>query len=259
MSLTSIRERLSILPSVAVIALVSCLPLSIANATETGEEPPVLERFNDWELVCPSPDTCRIGQRLASPETNETLFVITALRASEGGPFVGIVSVPLRGYLAPGIELRVDGGRAYRILYETCDPAGCHAGFPLEGAVLDAFRRGLDARFRVWTAQERPVDVGVSLRGFTRALEALRERTQEAIDKSDVIIDATRLNNPRIPAGFAKYRTETFQSPSGNFAVHLYANPQTGQVYYGLDYKIKFSQVIGNEAEICQSHRSSPK
>lgn len=151
---------------------------ALGSSSEANERTDiVLERFTDWELICPSEDVCRIGQRLAAPETGDTLFAITALPAREGGPLVGIVSVPLRGYLAPGIELRVDGGRPFQILYETCDPSGCHAGFPIEGEVLTAFRRGLDARFRVWTAQERPVDVTVSLRGFTRALDALRERS----------------------------------------------------------------------------------
>ena len=149
--------------------------MSAASANERRNV--VLEQFTDWELICPPDDVCRIGQRLAAPETGDTLFAITALPAPEGGPLVGIVSVPLRGYLAPGIELRVDGGRPFQILYETCDPSGCHAGFPIDGEVLAAFRRGLDARFRVWTAQERPVAGTVSLRGFTRALEALRERS----------------------------------------------------------------------------------
>lgn len=160
----------------AFVALAALAGSGVASQAQT-ETNSVLERFTDWELICPAEESCRIAQRLAAPETGDTLFVISALPAREGGPLVGIVSVPLRGYLAPGIELRVDEGRAFRILYETCDPSGCHAGFPLEGEVLAAFRRGLDARFRVWTAQERPVDVGVSLRGFTRALEALRERT----------------------------------------------------------------------------------
>jgi hypothetical protein len=31
-------------------------------------------------------------------------------------------------------------------------------------------------------------------------------------------------------------KTETYQSPSGNFQVHFYQNEQTGELYYGLDY-----------------------
>jgi invasion protein IalB len=150
------------------------------------------QRFEDWELVCippaasepdsaadateASPD-CRISQRLAVAESGETVFLLTGLPGDDADTYVAIVSVPLRGYLAPGIELRVDTREPVRILYETCDPSGCHAGFALEGEVLQAFRAGLTARFRVWTARDEPVDLDVSLIGFTAAFEALRERT----------------------------------------------------------------------------------
>jgi invasion protein IalB len=135
------------------------------------------EKFDDWELFCQVNGGCRISQRLAVEGSGETVFLITAVRSDEGGPYVGIVSVPLRGYLAPGIELRVDQRKPYQLLYETCDPAGCHAGFPLEGGVLLDFRAGTTARFRVWTAKDNPVDIDVSLIGFTRAFAALGERS----------------------------------------------------------------------------------
>ncbi len=53
------------------------------------------------------------------------------------------------------------------------------------------------------------------------------------------------MGNPAIPEGFGKYMTSTYQSPAGNFQVHFYMNPTTGQVYYGLDYKAIFNNVSG--------------
>ncbi len=53
------------------------------------------------------------------------------------------------------------------------------------------------------------------------------------------------MGNPAIPEGFGKYTTSTYQSPAGNFQVHFYMNPTTGQVYYGLDYKAIFNNVSG--------------
>jgi filamentous hemagglutinin len=53
------------------------------------------------------------------------------------------------------------------------------------------------------------------------------------------------LSNPAIPSGFGKYTTETFQSPSGNFQVHFYRNPTTGEVLYNLDYKAIFNSMSG--------------
>lgn len=140
------------------------------------------QRFDDWELVCRSAEAqgvgdCRISQRLAVADSGQTVFLLTGLPGDAAGTYVAIVSVPLRGYLAPGIELQVDSRDPVRILYETCDPSGCHAGFPLEGEILQAFRAGLTARFRIWTARDEPVDLDISLIGFTAAFEALRERS----------------------------------------------------------------------------------
>jgi len=151
--------------------------LAPACAGEARVLASAVEQFGDWELFCQPTGGCRISQRLAVEGGGETVFLLTAVRSDSSGPYVGIVSVPLRGYLAPGIELRVDQRRSYQLLYETCDPAGCHAGFPLEGSVLADFRAGTTARFRVWTAKDNPVEIDVSLIGFTRAFAALGERS----------------------------------------------------------------------------------
>ena len=51
------------------------------------------------------------------------------------------------------------------------------------------------------------------------------------------------MRSPAIPAGFGKYSTQTFQSPAGDFQVHFYKHPVTGEVFYGADYKAKFNKV----------------
>lgn len=159
------------------LLLLSLLALIAMTSGLAAQEPEGVTRFDDWELYCSEGDGCRMMQRLVVEATRETVFLITILPGDEAGAFAGIVSVPLRGYLAPGIELQVDNRAPFQILYETCDPSGCHAGFALEGRVLQEFRAGLNARFRVWTTRDEPVDLDISLIGFTRAFAALRERS----------------------------------------------------------------------------------
>ncbi len=53
------------------------------------------------------------------------------------------------------------------------------------------------------------------------------------------------LNNPFIPSGFGKYTTESIRSPAGDFQVHVYKNPNTGEVLYDLDYKAIFNAKSG--------------
>jgi hypothetical protein len=45
-------------------------------------------------------------------------------------------------------------------------------------------------------------------------------------------------------ADWAKYSTETFQSPSGAFQVHFYRNVRTEAINYSIDYKAVFNQGV---------------
>ncbi len=107
--------------------------------------------------------------------SDETVFAVTIVRSDQQAP-VAIVSIPLGGYIARGIELRVDGRNPYKLLVETCNAAGCHAGFPLSGPIPKEFRSGKLASFRLWTAKDKSADVTVSLKGLADALVRL-ERT----------------------------------------------------------------------------------
>ena len=67
----------------------------------------------------------------------------------------------------------------------------------------------------------------------------------DVIKGADQIIAPSELMNPNIPSGFGKYTTSTFQSPAGDFQIHFYKNPTTGEVFYGLDYKAVFNNMSG--------------
>ena len=65
--------------------------------------------------------------------------------------------------------------------------------------------------------------------------------TPEAIANSQMIMQSSRLANPGIPTGFAKYTTAPLPGPSGgSITTRFYMNPSTGDVFYGLDYKTLF-------------------
>ena len=71
--------------------------------------------------------------------------------------------------------------------------------------------------------------------------------TQDAINNAKSVpeLGPGQLNNPAIPPGFGKYTTDTFRSPAGDFKVHFYKNPTTGEVLYSLDYKAVFNRMSG--------------
>ena len=71
---------------------------------------------------------------------------------------------------------------------------------------------------------------------------ATGELSADAIAGSRQIMAPGALGNPAIPNGFAKFATDTYQSPSGPFQTHFYANPQMNEIFYGLDYKSIFNR-----------------
>ncbi|WP_206606024.1 hypothetical protein [Steroidobacter cummioxidans] len=108
---------------------------------------------------------------------------------------------------------------------------------PLPGAIVRATS----------AASAQNIVNGVRLSGQLTVSEATSVFTtggrlsQRAINGAIEIIPAGALGNPAIPAGFAKFTTETFKSPAGPFQVHFYMNPATREVFYGLDYKVIFN------------------
>jgi RHS repeat-associated protein len=65
--------------------------------------------------------------------------------------------------------------------------------------------------------------------------------TPQAIDDSRMIIPNSQIGNPKVPPGYNKYSTPTYQSPSGDFQTRFYMDPKTGNVLYDPDYKTKFN------------------
>jgi invasion protein IalB len=159
-------------------------------ASGWAQESPDIRRFGNWEVLCsPSEEAagrksspphgaseaCRAVQRLTVSETGQTVFVLTVLAGEKAGS-VGIVSVPLGGYLVPGIEFSIDGKKPYKLLIETCTAAGCHGGFPLASSVNKELRTGKTATFRIWSTKDQSSEVKVSLNGFADAMDYLERK-----------------------------------------------------------------------------------
>jgi invasion protein IalB len=140
------------------------------------------DKFGDWELVCPAPSgetksKCRLVQNHAAGN-GQTALLVTILMDDSGKTPVAVVSVPKRVYLAPGIEMAIDGGPGFKLLYETCDDAGCHAGYKVTGDIAAALRKGTVAAHKIYDSKQKPVVVPVSLKGLSKALDKLVEASK---------------------------------------------------------------------------------
>ena len=68
--------------------------------------------------------------------------------------------------------------------------------------------------------------------------------TPSAISRARLIITYDDIRNPAVPEGYAKYQTDSFNTPSGKMSVHFYMN-EKGSVYYDLDYKAVINRMSG--------------
>ena len=184
-ALPALSPSFSRVLAMAVIATVGLPALALAqqpagtaaSSTATAQAPPAPVKFGDWELVCASPPSataCRLVQNHAD-QSGKTLLLVTILEAAAAKGAVAIVSVPKDVYLAPGIEMRIDDGQAFKLLYETCNDSGCHAGYTINGEIAVALKKGKIASHKVFNSRQQSTVVPVSLAGLTKGLERLAE------------------------------------------------------------------------------------
>lgn len=140
------------------------------------------ERIGDWELVCSASEAAASGSKRAcrliqnhADASGKTALLVTILNSAASKEPVAIVSVPRTVYLAPGIELSVDNGQSFKLLYETCNDGGCHAGYKVAGAIAAALKKGKQAAHKMLDARQQPVVVPVSLSGLSKGLDRLAE------------------------------------------------------------------------------------
>ncbi len=132
----------------------------------------------DWEIRCVREDDCVMTQlHRRSQQSADAVFTIIkprGLSAENGQPieaFAEIV-VPLGVYLPGGLGLKVDQQPAKAAPFERCIDAGCIVRAPLSGDLLSNMKTGNTAFIVIFGGPEQPVQVPISLSGFTAAFDS---------------------------------------------------------------------------------------
>jgi invasion protein IalB len=137
------------------------------------------EHIGAWEIICDKREDkspCRAVQIKSTPDGKETLLALTVLAPDPNQSAAAIISIPLGGYLAPGIEITIDKRQKFKLLVETCNTSGCHAGFPIQGRVLQALQKGREASIRIWTTKNKPIVTDLSIARFQEVIDLLKKR-----------------------------------------------------------------------------------
>ncbi len=147
------------------------------------------EEIGDWGFVCTAAgdaqakESCNLFQTALlnvqqedDKEASAQRVLLTQVRYVEGNDKpVLLVTAPLGILLPMGITVEVEGHETIRIPVQRCDAGGCLAYVAMEEPFVDAFRKAVEARVTFHDAQRRGIGIPLSLKGFTKGLEALAE------------------------------------------------------------------------------------
>ena len=162
-----------------VAAVLACLALP-GTGVLASQDGPGSHQFRDWTFIDAAP-VCMIHTAVTSNRTGSLLVDLSFQPARDTGDADALlvaVRVPVGVHLPAGIGLRQpgDGPRAIGLDWARCDRTMCTAVGRVSGAVTERLRRGRSVFVGFQpTATSRPVNIEVSLMGFTRASAALRE------------------------------------------------------------------------------------
>ncbi|MGP9790151.1 invasion associated locus B family protein [Roseinatronobacter sp. NSM] len=191
----------STIASVAAFAALMGSPAAMAQTTTTTDSPSsalstgevigeemgdgsyIGNTHGDWELVCvenpDGEDPCQMYQLLRDGEGNATaeitLFPLPPGQEAAAG---ATILTPLETLLTAQLIMQVDEGSAKRYPFTFCTVVGCIARVGFTAEEVDAFRRGARAVWQVVPvgAPDQPIDLSMSLTGFTAAFNELSEQ-----------------------------------------------------------------------------------
>jgi invasion protein IalB len=146
-----------------------------------GTQSYVREESQDWRIVCVETslehDPCVLNQILTDEGGNPTATVeIINLPGQEAEAGVTITT-PLETLLSRQITMSVDDSAPRQIGFTYCLQDGCRAQVGFSSQEINAFRRGNEAVMRIFplVAPDQPVDLRVSLLGFTAGFARIEE------------------------------------------------------------------------------------
>ena len=140
--------------------------------------PGLRNTYGDWEIRCVSDTDCVMTQlHRRSQQSADAVFTIIKPQGLVGDDgqlveaFAEIV-VPLGVYLPGGLGLKVDEQPAKAAPFERCIEEGCVVRAPISSTMLSNLKNGGTVNIVIFGGPERPVQIPMSLTGFTAAFDS---------------------------------------------------------------------------------------
>lgn len=150
-------------------------------------EPFVAATHRDWQILCnrfgegeQEQEVCEMYKLLETDDGPIAELSIAALPEGSQFPAGMTVTTPLETFLPAGVVVRIDSGQPRQEPFLVCMVIGCIARIGLDESEVSAMQRGVNAFVTIASiaAADQPIELPVSLLGFTAALEDLRARQQ---------------------------------------------------------------------------------
>lgn len=171
----------------AAIAFAAASSLGLAGTkpaaaaeNATPAKPAAEVPAQNWSVSCVSRSrlseaNCSVEQRVLIRETGQLLGrLLIKTGANDPGPGNLLLQVPLGISIRAGLKLKVDDADIETLDIQTCDTAGCYAGGPVSGKLLDAARAGKQLKAEFSDTQQRVVTVNFVLDGFSAAFDDIK-------------------------------------------------------------------------------------
>lgn len=176
---TMMRSRGLILAGLAAL-LVSGATLVLTNAFAAGKEEKTASATPPgdlWTVRCQESDKakehCEVFQRLIVKESGARVAEFAIGFPEKKDLARGVVVLPLGILLQPGVEMKIDEGKAYAFKVRYCTQAGCFAYVNLDKDLLGLMKSGTAARFVFKSADGKDVNLSMPLTGFGKALKEI--------------------------------------------------------------------------------------
>lgn len=159
-----------------IVGVLFCL-VSASVAAEEYQR----EAIGDWGVQCEKPadegkhETCYLFQNVTNKENNQGLLrVRIGFKPDDSKQPMIVVTVPLGTLLPAGAALMAEGAEPVKMVFFTCAAEGCVTlATPMPADMVGAMKKGEQASVRVATVGRQVVGLPVSLKGFTKGLDAL--------------------------------------------------------------------------------------
>ena len=138
-------------------------------------------QIGDWGVICDENNSsCAMTQLGKDPQGSPAIEFVVRKVDQEKAEIEGVkiaavadIITPLGVLLEFGLRLSIDGGEERGAPFRICQQHGCLVREPLSSDVIANLKKGNTAKVTVAAEGAGPIDIEISLAGFTAAFNSL--------------------------------------------------------------------------------------